>query len=58
MAGFGRRSGSRSGDADPADVACPFCGSTDTTVTQRKGTAICRKMFVCDECEEPFEQFD
>lgn len=40
------------------DVPCPFCGSTDTTLEQRKGSAICRKLFLCDECNQPFEQFD
>lgn len=55
MGGFDSRSG---GVRDAEDVACPFCGSTDTSVEQRKGTAICRKMFLCNECEQPFEQFD
>lgn len=40
------------------DVNCPFCGSTDTTLEQRKGSAICRKLFMCQECKQPFEQFD
>lgn len=55
MGRFSRRSGTGDGDAN---VACPFCGSTDTTVEQRKGTAMCRKMFMCQQCGEPFEQFD
>lgn len=45
-------------DAKAHDVTCPYCGSADTTLEQRKGSAICRKMFYCDACEQPFEQFD
>lgn len=39
-------------------VRCPFCGSTDTQLEQRKGTAMCRTMYLCNACSEPFEQFD
>lgn len=56
MSGFDNRTGA--GDANADTVACPFCGSADTRVAQRKGTAMCRKMFVCRDCKQPFEQFD
>lgn len=38
-------------------VACPHCGSTDTTLEQRTGSALCRMLYVCDDCGEPFELF-
>lgn len=38
------------------DVICPFCGSTETRLEQRKGTAICRSMHYCESCNEPFEE--
>lgn len=44
--------------ANSHDVACPYCESDDTTLEQRKGSAICRKMFYCNACKQPFEQFD
>lgn len=48
------------GQADVADteaVPCPHCGSTDTTLEQRKGSALCRMLFACNDCGEPFELF-
>ncbi|WP_442908244.1 PaaD-like zinc ribbon domain-containing protein [Halobacterium sp. KA-6] len=56
MVRFNRRSSTA--DTEQPSIACPFCGSTDTVLEQRKGTAMCRKMFVCQQCGEPFEQFD
>lgn len=39
------------------DVACPFCGSTDTRLERERGSALCRTTFYCEACNEPFEQF-
>ncbi|MFC4456686.1 1,2-phenylacetyl-CoA epoxidase subunit PaaD [Deinococcus sonorensis] len=36
-------------------VACPHCGSTDTRVTSTFGSALCKRMYVCQHCREPFE---
>lgn len=35
---------------------CPFCDSENTELRQRKGTAICRVVFYCHECNQPFEE--
>jgi ring-1,2-phenylacetyl-CoA epoxidase subunit PaaD len=38
-------------------VACPQCGSTDTTEISRFGATACKALRRCDICREPFEQF-
>lgn len=40
---------------DPHPVACPRCGSFDTRVTASFGSALCKRMYVCNRCREPFE---
>ena len=40
-------------EADP--VRCPRCGSYDTRVTASFGSALCKRMHVCNACKEPFE---
>ncbi|QSB14359.1 phenylacetate-CoA oxygenase subunit PaaJ [Natronosporangium hydrolyticum] len=37
-------------------VACPQCGSTDTTQLSRFGATACKALWRCDHCAEPFEQ--
>jgi ring-1,2-phenylacetyl-CoA epoxidase subunit PaaD len=41
--------------ADP--VACPFCGSTRTTLRSEFGATACKSMMYCDDCLQPFEAF-
>jgi len=36
-------------------VACPFCGSTDTTRETDFGTALAYAQFYCLACRTPFE---
>jgi len=36
---------------------CPYCGSTDTEREHPKGPSLCRSMFYCNECRQPFERF-
>ena len=38
-------------------VACPQCGSTDTTEISRFGATACKALRRCESCREPFEQF-
>ena len=38
-------------------VACPCCGSTNTSLRNSFGTTPCRMIYTCNECKEPFEQF-
>jgi len=51
----------RSADPDDAPgegpVRCPHCGSLNTSFEQRKGTSICRVLYYCEDCAQPFEEF-
>jgi len=38
-------------------VACPFCGSTRTTMENLFGPTPCRSIYRCAECRNPFERF-
>jgi ring-1,2-phenylacetyl-CoA epoxidase subunit PaaD len=40
-----------------APVACPFCGSSDTRVQSPFGATLCKQMYVCGSCHQPFERF-
>jgi ring-1,2-phenylacetyl-CoA epoxidase subunit PaaD len=36
---------------------CPYCGSRNTTLENPFGPTLCRAIYHCDECRQPFEQF-
>lgn len=38
-------------------VSCPRCDSDNTTVKNNFGSTLCRAIYYCHECDEPFEQF-
>lgn len=38
-------------------AACPFCGATDTTLKNSFGPTLCRAIYFCNACQQPFEQF-
>ena len=38
-------------------VACPRCDSTNTVIKNHFGSTLCRAIYYCDDCREPFEQF-
>ncbi len=38
-------------------VRCPLCGSRRTRQTSRFGSTSCKAMYVCDDCDEPFDHF-
>ncbi len=38
-------------------VACPYCGSENTTLKNNWGPTPCRMIFYCNHCQQPFEQF-
>jgi ring-1,2-phenylacetyl-CoA epoxidase subunit PaaD len=38
-------------------AACPWCGSADTTLENLFGPTLCRTLFWCNRCRQPFEQF-
>ncbi len=38
-------------------VTCPRCDSPNTTLKNSFGSTLCRSIWVCNSCLEPFEQF-
>ena len=38
-------------------AACPWCGSADTALENPFGPTLCRAIFWCNACRQPFEQF-
>lgn len=36
---------------------CPFCGSRNTTLENAFGPTLCRAIYHCSACRQPFEQF-
>lgn len=38
-------------------VACPHCGSTDTTEISHFGSTACKALRRCNACLEPFDEF-
>jgi ring-1,2-phenylacetyl-CoA epoxidase subunit PaaD len=38
-------------------ATCPYCGSTDTAMENPFGPTLCRAIFYCNGCRQPFEQF-
>jgi len=38
-------------------VNCPYCGSRNTTLENAFGPTLCRAIYHCADCRQPFEQF-
>lgn len=38
-------------------VACPRCGSKDTTCLSEFGSTACKSLYRCETCREPFDHF-
>ncbi|HWP83536.1 MAG TPA: 1,2-phenylacetyl-CoA epoxidase subunit PaaD [Bacteroidota bacterium] len=38
-------------------VACPYCGSAQTTLENEFGPTLCRQIFYCQHCSQSFERF-
>jgi ring-1,2-phenylacetyl-CoA epoxidase subunit PaaD len=36
---------------------CPYCGSRSTTLDNAFGPTLCRAIYHCADCRQPFEQF-
>lgn len=36
---------------------CPYCGSRNTTLDNAFGPTLCRAIYHCTDCRQPFEQF-
>lgn len=43
--------------SEPADVRCPFCESGSVAMDSAFGPALCRSLFYCRACRQPFEAF-
>lgn len=39
------------------EIACPRCGSKNTEMKNSFGSTLCRAIWYCNKCQEPFEQF-
>jgi ring-1,2-phenylacetyl-CoA epoxidase subunit PaaD len=55
----GRAALRRAGIAPPTGgaVTCPFCGSARVAMENLFGPTLCRSLFYCRECRQPFEAF-
>lgn len=38
-------------------ASCPYCGSRNTTLENAFGPTLCRAIYHCAACSQPFEQF-
>ncbi|MDX1665064.1 MAG: 1,2-phenylacetyl-CoA epoxidase subunit PaaD [Candidatus Promineifilaceae bacterium] len=38
-------------------VTCPYCDSDNTVVQNTFGPTLCRAIYTCNNCQQPFEQF-
>jgi ring-1,2-phenylacetyl-CoA epoxidase subunit PaaD len=43
--------------AEPSAVRCPFCAGGDVAMDSAFGPALCRSLFYCRACRQPFEAF-
>jgi ring-1,2-phenylacetyl-CoA epoxidase subunit PaaD len=43
--------------AEPSAVRCPFCDSGEVAMDSAFGPALCRSLFYCRACRQPFEAF-
>ena len=43
--------------AEPAAVRCPYCDSGSVSMDSAFGPALCRSLFYCRACRQPFEAF-
>lgn len=39
------------------EAPCPYCGSRNTSLDNPFGPTLCRAIYHCDNCHQPFEQF-
>lgn len=56
----GRERLKRSGFAPPGDLAavrCPYCDSARVAMDSIFGPTLCRSLFYCRDCRQPFEAF-
>jgi ring-1,2-phenylacetyl-CoA epoxidase subunit PaaD len=51
------RHGGQVAAALAAPVVCPYCGSTETELRNDFGPTLCRAIYTCNACSQPFEGF-
>ncbi|GIW28593.1 MAG: phenylacetate-CoA oxygenase subunit PaaJ [Meiothermus sp.] len=44
-------------ELEAAPTPCPRCGSLNTSVKNTFGPTLCKAIYVCNNCQEPFESF-
>lgn len=42
---------------DDLVAECPYCGSRETRMENLFGPTLCRAIYYCQDCRQPFEQF-
>jgi ring-1,2-phenylacetyl-CoA epoxidase subunit PaaD len=42
---------------EPSDVRCPYCESARVAMDSVFGPTLCRSLFYCRDCRQPFEAF-
>jgi len=53
----GLRAAGIAAPAEPSAVRCPYCDSGRVAMDSLFGPALCRSLFYCRECRQPFEAF-
>jgi len=43
--------------SEPGDVHCPYCVSSNVAMDSAFGPTLCRSLFYCRACRQPFEAF-
>lgn len=38
-------------------AACPYCDSKNSSIRNTFGPTLCRAIYFCNDCQQPFEQF-
>jgi ring-1,2-phenylacetyl-CoA epoxidase subunit PaaD len=38
-------------------TSCPYCDSLDTSIKNTFGPTLCKMIYYCNACQQPFEQF-
>lgn len=44
-------------EPEPGPPACPHCGSHRTTLISQFGSTLCKALYRCQDCMEPFDYF-
>ena len=53
----GLRAAGIAAPSEPSAVACPYCRSGRVAMDSAFGPTLCRSLFYCRDCRQPFEAF-